>query len=368
MNDSSIKLPLYSKLALIILGLVGLGHILYIGQEIIVPVIFAVILAILLNPFVNYLCSKRISRIMSISIVVFLTIIFIGGLSYFIVSQISELGDALPQFGQKFEAIVSDFLQWVSVTFKVSHYKINTWITKTRKEIDGMAVIGQALDTLKGALVVVIMPVYIFIILYYKPLFLEFIEQLFKSKDRAVVAEVLSETKSLIQKYLVGLSIEAVIVAILNTAGLMILGIPYAALLGIIGALLNVIPYIGGVIAIALPMLVAIATKTPGAAFWVFMVYMLVQFIDNQFIVPKIVASKVKINALVSIIVVLIGGALWGLSGMFLALPLTAIIKVIFDRIDTLKPFGYLLGDVLPARGVLKIENEYKEEVEATGS
>jgi predicted PurR-regulated permease PerM len=139
--------------------------------------------------------------------------------------------------------------------------------------------------------------------------------------------------------------LESAVVAALNSFGLLILGIEYAILIGVIGALLNLIPYIGGLVAISIPMLVAIATKSPADALWVFVLYMLVQEFDNNFIVPKIVASRVKINALASIVVVLIGGAMWGVAGMFLSIPLTAIVKVIFDRITPLKPFGFLLGD-----------------------
>ena len=95
-------------------------------------------------------------------------------------------------------------------------------------------------------------------------------------------------------------------------------------------------------------MTIALATKSPFYALLVFVAYILVQFIDNNFLVPKIVASKVKINALASIVVVLVGGAMWGIAGMFLSLPLIAILKVIFDRIEPLKPIGFLLGDTLP--------------------
>ena len=349
MTNTSIKFPPYSKLAQIVLGIIGLFYILYIGQEIIVPFVFAFIIAILLNPIVNYLCLKKINRLISIVIALFLIMIFVAALGYFIFSQIGQFIDSLPQFRQKFELIVTDMLKWVSDSFNVSQSRIDAWLTKTRKEsVDGVTIVAEALDTLKGLLVLFVMPVFVFIILYYKPLLQEFIAQLFKRGEQEIVTEVLTETKSLIQNYLVGLSIEAVIVAILNSVGLLILGMPYAILLGIIGALLNVIPYIGIVIASALSMLVAIATKSAGTAFWVFIVYVVVQFIDNQYIVPKIVASKVKINALVSIIVVLAGGALWGISGMFLAIPLTAIMKVIFDRVNGLKPFGFLLGDTMP--------------------
>lgn len=135
----------------------------------------------------------------------------------------------------------------------------------------------------------------------------------------------------------------------LNSAGLLLLGIDYAIILGITGAILNIIPYIGGIIAIALPMMIAFVTKdSVSYPILVFFVYIFIQFIDNHYIIPKIVASRVRLNALISIIVVLVGGALWGIPGMFLSIPLTAIMKVIFDDIGPLKPWGFLLGNVVP--------------------
>jgi predicted PurR-regulated permease PerM len=109
--------------------------------------------------------------------------------------------------------------------------------------------------------------------------------------------------------------------------------------------MLNLIPYIGGIVAISLPMLMGLMTDTPISALYVFLAYAFIQLLDNNFLVPKIVASKVKVNALISIIVVLIGGTLWGVAGMFLSIPLIAILKVIFDRIENLEPLGFLIGD-----------------------
>jgi len=164
-----------------------------------------------------------------------------------------------------------------------------------------------------------------------------------------MVADVLTSTKKIIQSYLVGLFFEMIIIAILNSAGLLLIGIDYAIILGITGAILNIIPYIGGIIAIALPMLIAFVTKDSITyPLLVLGVYLFIQFVDNHFIIPKIVASRVQLNALLSIIAVLIGGALWGIPGMFLSIPLTAILKVIFDHIDSLKPWGFLLGNIVP--------------------
>ena len=184
---------------------------------------------------------------------------------------------------------------------------------------------------------------------FYKPLLMEFLEKVAGKLHRKQVKELLFSTKSLIQSYLIGLLIEAVIVATMYSTGLLIIGIEYAILLGIIGALLNIIPYIGGVIAVILYMLIAFTTKDSASyVFWVAMLFVIVHAIDNSYIIPKVVASKVKINALVAITAVLTGGAIWGVPGMFLAIPLTGVIKLVFDRIEIVKPFGFLLGDTMP--------------------
>jgi predicted PurR-regulated permease PerM len=89
-------------------------------------------------------------------------------------------------------------------------------------------------------------------------------------------------------------------------------------------------------------------------ALYVLIAYYIIQLIDNHYISPYIVASKVKINALFSVIVVLVGNAIWGIPGMFLAVPVLAIVKLICDHIEPLKPIGFLLGDTMPP--LLKIE------------
>jgi predicted PurR-regulated permease PerM len=116
----------------------------------------------------------------------------------------------------------------------------------------------------------------------------------------------------------------------------------------VIGAILNLIPYIGGIVAIALPMIIGFIDGNLTGVVLVLVSYIVIQIIDNNFLVPLVVASKVKVNAMVSIVVVLIGGAIWGMAGMFLSIPLTAIAKVIFDRVESLKPYGLIIGDTMP--------------------
>ncbi len=249
--------------------------------------------------------------------------------------------------------MLSQITTWTSDYFHIKPNSIHDWIADRKSELlfNSGSAIGKTLIFLgEGILIAILLPVYIFLILFYKPLLLESIHRIFGTINDKKVSEIIKQINKVIQQYLIGLLIELFIVAALEIIALWILGIEYAILLGIIGALLNLIPYIGGVIAVALPMMIALVTKsTPMFALYIMIIYYIIQLIDNNYIVPKIVASKVKINALFSILAILIGNAVWGIPGMFLSIPLLAIIKLIFDHIDSLKPYGFLLGDTMPS-------------------
>ncbi len=352
------KIPFYAKFALISIGLFAFVYTLYIGQHIILPIVYATILAILLNPFVNFLVNKKVNRTFAISVSVLIAICILIFLIYFLSVQITLFSDTYPKLSAKFSATTQSLIQWTSVHLNIGIIDIEDWIKKVESEavnnIGGA--IGNTLATINSTIIIVfILPVYLFMILFYKDLLLEFIRRLFSTTYHIAIFEILGNSKKIIQNYLIGLLLEAAIIATLNSIGLLCLGIDYAIILGITGALLNVIPYIGGVIAIALPMLIAYVTKDSSTyALLVLLMYLLIQFIDNHFIIPRIVASKVKINALISIVVVLVGSALWGVPGMFLSIPLTAIIKVVFDNIEPLKPWGFLLGNIVPTTQRIK--------------
>jgi predicted PurR-regulated permease PerM len=345
------NIPYYLKIAQVLLALVAAFFILYVGQNIIAPLVFAILVAILLNPVVAFFVRFRINRVVSIVLAILLMFIVLFAIFYFIGAQISTFRDALPELKVKFNDLLEQTLDWISQKFRIPHSKLDAWMEKKKTESlhDAGGRVGSTLVSISSMLVLVfLVPVYIFLFLFYKPLLLTFIGKVFKNDKDGTVAEVLTSTKTLIQSYLMGLMIEMVIVATLNSTALLIIGVDYAIVLGVIGAILNLIPYIGGIIAISLPMIMALLSGTPTSAIFVFLAYCLIQLIDNNFLVPMIVASKVKVNALVSIIVVLIGGALWGVAGMFFAIPVTAIVKVICDHVVELEPYGYLIGDDMP--------------------
>lgn len=342
--------PFYLKSTVILFGISLFVLMLYILADLLVPVGFSILLAILLNPLYNWLRSFKIPKILAISLTLLTLIIFVGAVLYFLSSQIIQFGDTLPALKAKGGQIIIEIEAWIHHTFGTSIEKQMQLLNEAAN--NNQALVGKTIGSLFGLFsVLFLIPVYIFLLLLYKELILNFLYEVFSEENTHSVAEILNQTKTAIQSYIVGLLIEALIVAVLNTSALLILGVKYAFLIGVIGALLNMLPYIGGIIAIALPLLIATVTKDGySTQLGIIIAYLIIQFIDNNFLVPRIVSSKVQINALVSIIVVLLVGALWGISGMFLSIPMVAVLKIIFDRIDDLKPWGKLLGDEIPTQ------------------
>lgn len=342
------ELPFYAKVTVILLGLVLFTFILKTLGDIITPLAFAVIIAILLNPLVNWLGKRKLGKVPSIIIAMVVTLLAVAGIFYFLSSQIAGFGENLPALKAKFGTLLHTLQTWVQAKFGVSTAKQMQMVNEAAN--NSKALIGGTLNTVLGTLgVLLLLPVYVFLFLFYKTLILNFFFKVFAEENADKVSEILGQTKLAIQSYMVGLLLEAAIVAALNSTALLIIGVKYALLLGVIGAILNMLPYIGGIIAIALPILMATVTSNGfSKQLWIVGAYLLIQFIDNNLLVPRIVSSKVKINALVSVVTVLLGGALWGVAGMFLSIPFVGILKIIFDRVNGLKPWGELLGDEVP--------------------
>lgn len=342
--------PFYFKATVILFGIILMVYVLFILQNIMIPLAFAMIFAILLNPLYTWFQKHKISKILSIIITLLLAFIVFSGIVYFLSSQIAKFSDSLPLLKQKFSVLTTELGQWAQLHFGITIKKQLELINSALNS--SSALVGSTVSTALGTIsIILLLPVYIFLFLFYKTLILNFLFEVFAEENSKQVSDILNETKTSVQSYMVGLLLEALIVAILNSTALLILGVKYAFLLGVIGALLNIIPYIGGVIAIALPVLIATVTKDGyHTQLGILIAYIIIQFIDNNILVPRIVSSKVQINALISIIMVLLGASLWGVPGMFLAIPFIAIIKIIFDRIPDMKPWGKLLGDTIPTR------------------
>jgi predicted PurR-regulated permease PerM len=346
MNTTS--LPFYMKLCLHLISIYILGMLIYLGSDIIMPVCFSIVLAMLLLPVVNWLIRKGVPGVPSIILAILVAALFVGGILYFLSSQVASFMNDLPAIKEKLTHHLSTLQAWINDQLNISTKQQASAVESAKENLQqsssamGTAVLGVA----SAMFMLILLPIYTFLILYYRKLIHKFLHDVFASRHKNNVEEVLTESQTIVQGYMLGLLLEMAIVTILNTAGFLVIGIDYAIFLALFAAVLNLIPYIGMLIASVLCMAVTLTTSDNiSDIIWVGVVLIVVQFIDNNFIMPYVVSSKVRINALVSIIGVLIGGALAGLSGMFLSIPGIAILKAIFDRVEGLKPWGDILGD-----------------------
>ena len=344
--------PIYIKVPAILLGLVLGVWILYVLGDILIPVAFAILIATLLNPLYARL-ENVMPKVPAILLTLLVAILVIAGLFYFLSTQISVFLESLPQIKLKLSALLVDLQNWSKDKFGIN---IQKQVAALNASLSGGG--GDMLKNTVGPVltfisVVLLIPTYVFLLLYYKPLILDFCFQVFSEKHSLRVAEILSQTKTAVQSFMQGLMLETVIVCVLNSVALLIIGVPSAIVIGVIGGILNLIPYIGGLIAIALPVLMVTITQEGfSGQIAVIIAYLVIQFFDNNILMPRVVSSKVQVNALISIVGVLLGGALWGLSGMFLSIPWIGVLKIIFDRVDGLQPWGSLLGTEVPSEHI----------------
>ena len=343
--------PFYVKFAIILFILIASTAILYVGQDVLAPLLLALIFSILIEPISRFLQTKlKFSNTIATSIAVFIFILLITVLFYFISLQFVAMADDWDKIKSNVTEYYTNLQQYVESTFSISKAQQKEALSQATSASTGKEVAGATLNSVTDSLLdLVLIPIYMFLLLLYKKHFIKFLRDLVSEKHCTLLNDVLHNVKISVRSYIVGLLIEMVIVSVLTAVGLMIIGVKYAILLGVITGLLNLIPYIGIVIAGILTVFASLTGDSDGTIIiGILIVNIVVQFIDNNILVPIVVSSKVEINSIASIVGIIIGGLIGGITGMFLAIPIIAILKIIFDRIDSLKPWGYLLGDDIP--------------------
>lgn len=343
------KLTTEARFAYIIIIIIGLGYLVSIGRDMLSPLLMAMLFAILLRPVASFLNEKlRFPNTLACLVAVLLFILLILGVLYFISSQIVSMADDWEKIKTNLSTHYHHIQTFLTDTFNISAKEQQKFITdaqKNTKQLMGATLLSVS-DVLFSMLLI---PIYMFLILLYRTHFATFLCQLFDTKHHNNLRDIISTIKVSVQSYIMGLLLEVLIVSTLTTVGFWIIGVKYALLLGVITGLLNLIPYVGIVVAGVLSIIASLTGSSDmSIVIGIIVVNLVVQFIDNNLLVPMVVSSKVEINSLATIVGIIIAGSLGGIAGMFLAIPLMAIAKVIFDRVDGLKPWGYFLGDDLP--------------------
>ena len=349
MHGDPTKRPYSVELAASLISLVLIIALMYVLQSVLLPLMFSILIAISLYPVAGTFERLRFGKAFSALLAVILAIAILSGLVWFIVHQVIVIGRDGAEIQQKFLTIFDTIQRWLQERFGLEPTEVVERLRSQANQIlsNAASYVTAAFGSLGNVLAgVILVPLFSFFLLYYRVFFREFFFRAFKSTPQSTVHNTLNKIYHVVQSYLLGLITVMGIVAILNTVGLWILGIQYAWFFGTLASLLMLLPYIGIAIGSILPAVFALATKdTAWYALGVIIWFQVVQFLEGNLITPNIVGSKVSINPLMAIISILLGGMLFGLAGLILALPLTATVKVIFDAVPSMNAFGFLIGE-----------------------
>ena len=358
--------PFYTKLAMVLVSLIALFYIAILGKDILAPLIFALLFAVLLLPLCGFL-ERRLKFPRSVASLtsVLLLVLSLAGLLYLVGSQVSSLAEDWPKFKQQVLTSVDSLQHWISVKFHIRIKQQMTYVnTATSKLLEtGSSVIGDVLVSFSSLLVfLVFILIDTFFLLYYRRLIIKFLVAVFREENSVLVYDIIAEIQSRIRQYILGLLLEMVIVATASGLALWILGVEYALLLGLLIGLFNLIPYIGIACALVLSTVVTFASAGTAKLLLVICTILGIHLVDSNVLLPVIVGSKVRINALITILAVIVGENVWGITGTFLAIPVVAILKIVFDRIEPLKPWGMLLGDERDEKQPEPLKQEIKQD------
>lgn len=366
------EFPLTVRRSIEILGLCAVFGLVYLGSDIVTPILLAFLVSILLMPVFGFFRRLKIPEALAIVAAIVLAVLVIFGIVSFFSYQVSVLVSDFPQLQKNLMVHWKALSAWISGTMHVSPGEQMAMIQKQSGFGAGM---GRFLQTGFSSLTSMIiffglLPIYVFLIMFYRKLILKFVFMWFPRASHTEVTAALTETQLITKSYLIGLMIQITYMTVLVGGLMLLFGIPHALLIGIIFAILNLIPYIGALIGNLIGVILTLASSNQLSDILIVLVVIgAVQFLDNNILMPRIVGSKVKINAFVSIVGVILGGTLAGIAGMFLSLPVMAILKIIFDRTENFKQWGVLLGDERPEYTPLnrpenrKVMQEIREEI-----
>jgi putative permease len=344
------KLPFYQKLASVLVALITIGYLIIQGKQILSPLIFSCLFSVLLLPLASYMETKfRFRRGLASILSVLILLAVVSTIIYFVGMQMRNLADDWPEFKTQLNNSIAGIQHWIAVKFHVNSSKQLTFLKSAAGKVldSGTVVLGITIISLSSIILFLVFTfIYTLFLLSYRRLIMNFLISVFLEENSTVVHDIIEEVQHILRKYIIGLFIEMCVVSVAVCIAFWALGIKYGILLGMITGLFNIIPYIGIFAATVISLMITFATAaTTGKLLLVAITLIVTHLVDSNILLPGIVGSKVKINPLIAVLGVVFGEMIWGISGMFLSIPVIAVLKIIFDRIESLKPWGILIGE-----------------------
>lgn len=341
--------PFYLKLSCILISIVILGFLAIIGEQILIPMVLGLLIAILLMPLSRFMEKKlRFPRSLSSILASLLALAIIGGVIYVLSLQVAKLANDWPSFQKQFTDLIDDLQGWISRTFGVKRKDQLLYLNDTAKKSisTGTAILEKALKSI-GYVLMLTGFTFLFTLFFllYRTHLIKFLVASFSETYHTTVFEIIDNIQFMVKKYLVGLFLQMLIVTILSLIAYTIIGVKYNFMLAILTGILNILPYIGIFTALLIGALITFATAGVSHVLFIVIAIVVIHAIDGNIIMPRVVGSKVKINSLIVIIGLVIGEMLWGIAGMLLTIPVLTIMKIVFDRVEGLQSWGFLMGE-----------------------
>jgi predicted PurR-regulated permease PerM len=330
-----------------LLFVILLGAVLYFAREVMIPVVAAAFFAMLMTPISGRL-EKKIKRPFAIIVCILILLIAILGILAIVTAETHSFIGDLPAIEKK----ANEMLKLLESTIQ-THFGLDPE-RQVAMVKDQIKTVGQSAGSYLGRLVggvtgvlggLVITLVYTFLLLYHRERYEIFFIRLFGGKNPEKTKEVIENIACVGQHYIKGRTISMIFLWVIYGGGFLVIGLRGAILLGAIAALLSIIPYVGGVIGGIFPFFVALTTGDSNSAVGVIVVIIIAHALSTYIIEPLVVGGNLKLSALSMIVVIIAGNALWGIAGMILFVPILAMAKILFDNVEHLKPYGYLVSD-----------------------
>ena len=340
--------PLIVKLTYILIFTVLLFYVLNIAAPILSPLVLAIIFAFMLYPLTRFLEKRKIPRVLATLIGVLILISILSLAVHLIFRNVQSLLADLPALKAQAHLNIDRMAESFYNYFGVSIHEQKKFL----KDLTGG--LFQAGSKFSGSIFnatantifkMGILPVFIVYLLLYRDKVYDFIIVSVPKEKVLVTDKIINEIKRITPRYIGGIFTVVLILCVLNSAGLFIIGVKYALLFGIISALFNFIPYFGTWIGASIPITFALLTgESPHLALMVFLLFIVIQFTENNILTPNITGSYVSLNPFFTILIIIIGGMLWGVIGMFVVVPIMAMLKITLDHSKNYKPLALFIG------------------------
>jgi len=332
------------RLTYLIISVFGIIYALILARDFLYPLAFGILLSYLLYPIVNYLEKKGFPRILSILLTILAAVAGFIAIAFFVLKRVNLFMDELPRFREMTVDHIESLQKYLETNFGIPGERLKNFLIENIFDLGSRSEKIFAATT--GTIFAIFMqPVYVFLFLYYRTKFAYFYLKIVGYENRPIAIAALREIAGVVTRYMLGVTMVVLILCFFNSAGLLLIGIKYPLLLGVIMALFSFIPYFGNIIGGMVVLTFALLTgDSTVLAFRVVIFTFIVHFVENNILSPNIVGNNIRLNPFVIILSLIVGAMIWGIPGMLVTIPFLAMLKIFLKTIPSMQAFAFLMG------------------------